>query len=178
MKPGDLVTLYLVPTMGSIIGILMFLAPMPDVLRVRKDGRMGELNPVPYPAILANCIGWVVYSYMVRDWFIFVPNEVGMLIGLFYILSTYGACTTSMQNKIDFLVLVTFTVLPLLGAVLAIAPIGLDLKGRAQVWGVMVNIVRRPGEGDPGGPAGRTLTPVPRRYSCCTTRRPCPPCTK
>ena len=41
MKPGDLVTLYLVPTMGSIIGILMFLAPMPDVLRVRKDGRMG-----------------------------------------------------------------------------------------------------------------------------------------
>ena len=117
---------------------------------------MGELNPVPYPAILANCLGWVVYSYMVRDWFIFVPNEVGMLIGLFYILSTYGACTTSMQNKIDFLVLVTFTVLPLVGAVLAIAPIGLDLKGRARVWGVMVNIVRRPGEGDPGGrPAGR-----------------------
>ena len=40
-----------------------------------------------FPVIVANCGGWVGYSMVELDPFVFVPNALGLLLGLFYTLS-------------------------------------------------------------------------------------------
>lgn len=49
-----------------------------------------DLNPLPFPTLTANCVGWVAYSYVARDALVLWPNMCGVLLGLFYFLSCYG----------------------------------------------------------------------------------------
>lgn len=37
---------------------------MRAVLRARSERVLGDLNPLPFPTLVANCIGWVAYSYV------------------------------------------------------------------------------------------------------------------
>lgn len=49
-----------------------------------------DLNPLPFPTLLANCCGWVSYGYVTDDVLVLWPNMAGTLLGLFYLLSAYG----------------------------------------------------------------------------------------
>ena len=31
-------------------------------MQVRKQKHLGELNPLPLVAIIANCVGWMIYG--------------------------------------------------------------------------------------------------------------------
>ncbi len=53
---------------------------------------------MPFPAILANCVGWIAYAYVVRDWYVWVPNEIGFLLGSFYTLSCFGLLDTKVRT--------------------------------------------------------------------------------
>ena len=54
--------LYAAPAVGTVCAQLMFASPMPAVLRARKENNLRDLNVVPFPLIVANCVGWIVYS--------------------------------------------------------------------------------------------------------------------
>ena len=43
----------------------MFLAPMPSVLAARRAGSLGELNPLPFPSLIGNCVAWIAYGIVV-----------------------------------------------------------------------------------------------------------------
>ena len=43
------------PVLGILSATLLFSAPMRAVLRARRSGRIGSLNPLPYPAITGTC---------------------------------------------------------------------------------------------------------------------------
>ena len=43
------------PVLGILSATLLFSAPMSAVLRARRSGRIGSLNPLPYPAITGTC---------------------------------------------------------------------------------------------------------------------------
>lgn len=47
-----------------------------------------ELNPLPYPVIFCNCICWLVYAMLTNDWFLYFGNLPGMLLGIFFVMST------------------------------------------------------------------------------------------
>lgn len=38
--------------------------------------------------IVLNCVGWIIYGSMLQDYFIFVCNIVGLILGLFYLLTS------------------------------------------------------------------------------------------
>lgn len=38
-----------------------------------------DLNPLPFPAIAANCAGWIAYSYVTSDVLVLWPNAAGFL---------------------------------------------------------------------------------------------------
>jgi hypothetical protein len=48
-----------------------------------------ELNPIPFPLIFANCCGWVAYSLLIQDAYLFVPNAVGLMLGLYMTASCF-----------------------------------------------------------------------------------------
>ena len=49
-----------------------------------------DLNPIPFPVVVANCMAWVAYGIVNRDPYVFLANDPGLLLGLFYTLSAYG----------------------------------------------------------------------------------------
>ena len=49
-----------------------------------------DLNPVPFPIVIANCVAWVAYAVVNKDPYVFLANDPGILLGLFYTLSAYG----------------------------------------------------------------------------------------
>ena len=38
---------------------------------VRCAGRLGDLNPTPWAVMLGNCCGWVTYSILINNLFVF-----------------------------------------------------------------------------------------------------------
>jgi solute carrier family 50 protein (sugar transporter) len=62
----------------------MFLAPLDDVRKAAHTGDLGDLNPLPWPVMLGNCLGWVVYGLLLRNWFIFFGNALGFLLSIYF----------------------------------------------------------------------------------------------
>lgn len=75
------------PVLGTIIGISMWLSPLKAVLRARHDRLMGSLNPYPFVLTVLNCFAWMVYAVQIKDYYIFVTNFPGFVLGLFYSIS-------------------------------------------------------------------------------------------
>ncbi|GFH05828.1 bidirectional sugar transporter SWEET [Haematococcus lacustris] len=53
---------HLAPGLGCIIAFLMFVSPLRAVQNVRKLQSLGDLNPLPLVAIIANCMVWLIYG--------------------------------------------------------------------------------------------------------------------
>jgi solute carrier family 50 protein (sugar transporter) len=53
----DLFLHHIVPGIGCLVALAMFASPLKAVLLVRKRTHLGELNPLPFVAIIANCAG-------------------------------------------------------------------------------------------------------------------------
>jgi len=51
------------------IVFLRWLAPISSANKaVATNFTLGELNPLPWAMMLGNCVGWVAYSFIVKDY--------------------------------------------------------------------------------------------------------------
>jgi solute carrier family 50 protein (sugar transporter) len=73
---------YFCPAMGTIIATIMFSAPYRDLKKAIDRGHMGDLNPTPWAFMLGNCFGWVVYSILLQNLWIFVANCPGFILSV------------------------------------------------------------------------------------------------
>ena len=74
---------YICPAAGMIMGNVMFAAPLRDAYRASAGaGDLGELNPKPWAFMLGNCFGWVTYSILIRNFFVFFANVFGFLFAV------------------------------------------------------------------------------------------------
>lgn len=73
---------YVCPTLGVVIGSYMFYAPVRDVQNAVARGSLGDLNPLPWAFMLGNCAAWVLYSILIRNFFVFVGNLPGLLLSV------------------------------------------------------------------------------------------------
>jgi Sugar efflux transporter for intercellular exchange len=90
-----------------------------------EDGRamqhrsfcMQKLNALPFVFIVANCISWLAYSFTTDNWYLFVPNVTGLMIGMLLFLLTFGIGVPDKweRDKITGCVMVLATVLPIVG---------------------------------------------------------------
>jgi solute carrier family 50 (sugar transporter) len=71
---------YICPGAGVIIATIMFAAPLLDVKRATLSATLGDLNPTPWVFMLGNCIGWIAYGILNRNWFVFWGNVPGFFI--------------------------------------------------------------------------------------------------
>lgn len=65
----------------------MFSAPIKDVREAVKRGTLGSLNPTPWAVMTGNCTGWVAYSYIIQNQFMFWANAPGLIISVWLNLS-------------------------------------------------------------------------------------------
>ncbi|KAG7345869.1 sugar efflux transporter [Nitzschia inconspicua] len=78
---------YICPGIGVVLATLMFLAPYKDVQKAIKAGSLGELNALPWVFMLGNCTGWILYSFLRQDYFLFAGNITGLIVSVWYNLS-------------------------------------------------------------------------------------------
>lgn len=82
------ISLYFAPALGTLLVNIMWLTPVYELLKARKNRDLGDLNPLTFPVVLLNCIGWTIYSILKQDYFIFFSNGTGIVIGIFTCMST------------------------------------------------------------------------------------------
>ena len=73
---------YVAPTIGCILSTLTFSAPIKSLLAAIKAGSLGSLNPTPWAFMTGNTIGWLAYSFITLDLFVFFANAPGLLISI------------------------------------------------------------------------------------------------
>jgi len=71
---------YVCPSLGAIIANVMWLAPFEAVKKAILRGSLGALNPTPWAFMTGNCTGWLTYSFLKQDLFLFFGNVFGLVI--------------------------------------------------------------------------------------------------
>lgn len=83
MSAGDIVLEYVSPGAGTIAAFFMFAAPVRDVRKCTLQGEgLGDLNPTPWAFMLGNCTGWIAYSFLIQNLFVFFANLSGFLLAV------------------------------------------------------------------------------------------------
>ena len=59
---------------------------------------MQDLNPLPFAATILNCSGWVVYTVLVRNWFVFCTDAPGLLCSIWMTFSLYPHATLRVSS--------------------------------------------------------------------------------
>eukprot|EP00890_Picochlorum_soloecismus_P003403 jgi/Picsp_1/4063/NSC_01574-R1_protein len=141
----DIFLKWVFPLLGGVVGTMMFSAPFKAILRARKERVLGSLNPLPYPAQTANAAGWLAYSYVIvptnlsGSALLFWVNELGLLLGLFFTMSTYSLANQKIKDRILAILLFFFLVIPLIGAIGVMTKMSSnDLK---LMWGFTANAI-------------------------------------
>ena len=57
-------------------------APFKDVREASMRGTLGHLNPTPWAVMTGNCIGWLTYSYLINNLFLFFANAPGLILSV------------------------------------------------------------------------------------------------
>ena len=62
-----------------------------------------DLNPLPFAATILNCSGWVVYTVLVRNWFVFCTDAPGLLCSIWMTFSLYphASLRVTTQKALD-----------------------------------------------------------------------------
>ncbi|GAX82506.1 hypothetical protein CEUSTIGMA_g9933.t1 [Chlamydomonas eustigma] len=125
---------YVAPSVGTIVGAIMLLSPIKAVWEIRKTKQLGEINPLPYPMTVVNCVSWVIYGAVAADPFIAPANILGIVAGLFFTMTALPHCTQKLQDIIQGIMVFSGC---LFGILSMIGVFALDSKGIKQMWGAM-----------------------------------------
>ena len=82
MSAKTVILEYICPALGVIAANVMFSAPYYDLRKAVAKGNLGDLNPTPWAFMTGNCIGWVAYSILLQNLWIFFANCPGFLLSI------------------------------------------------------------------------------------------------
>ncbi|KAL7441431.1 hypothetical protein ACHAXH_006333 [Discostella pseudostelligera] len=78
----DIILQYVCPLLGCVVANVMFAAPLQDVRQAVRRGTLGSLNPTPWAVMTGNCTGWITYSYLIQNQFVFWANAPGFILSI------------------------------------------------------------------------------------------------
>jgi hypothetical protein len=70
--------------------VCLCLASLLTTVTTRTTELLQSLNPLPLVAMWANCVAWLVYSFLTVDIYVLASNIPGLLLGSFMTISCYG----------------------------------------------------------------------------------------
>lgn len=62
----------------------MFTAPFRAILKASRKGSLGNLNPTPWAFTLGNCCGWMIYSFITYNLWLFFGNAPGFCLSIWF----------------------------------------------------------------------------------------------
>ncbi|KAJ1636571.1 sugar efflux transporter for intercellular exchange-domain-containing protein [Pavlovales sp. CCMP2436] len=133
---------HVAPGVGSVLAQFLFLSPLKEVLDARERGSIGALNPWPFLFMCLNCMGWLVYAAEIRDWYVFLANLPGLLIGLWYVMQ----CLPLMKDraaraKLEWALVISFGVWVTAGELRVLLLSEVAWAGDIFAWGTVAGLV-------------------------------------
>ena len=93
MSAKTIVLEYICPAMGTLFANLMWMAPVSSVREaVSIRHSLGVLNPIPWAMMLGNCVGWVAYSFIVKDFWPLIANAPGVVVAVWLNMQAAKLC--------------------------------------------------------------------------------------
>ncbi|KAJ3195349.1 hypothetical protein HK101_000461 [Irineochytrium annulatum] len=129
---------YIIPALGDVTGLLLFLAPIPAVRLALAQGKLGSLNPIPFALITVNCLGWIVYGLYIKNYFVFVTNWIGWALGTWFCLSLRPLMPAAQVRIVEVILLGVSMAVYLLSA---ISFISLGEESAKLTLGFMTNVI-------------------------------------
>lgn len=129
----DIFMKHVCPAVGGVIALLMFGSPLKAVFEVNRTKELGEMNPLPYVAMVANCVAWLLYGTLTHDFYVYASNIFGLLLGFFYIFTTYKFAAEKAQDRMRNIFLGFVSFFLIIGIVSLAANMG--YAGTKQLWG-------------------------------------------
>jgi solute carrier family 50 protein (sugar transporter) len=142
---GEVFLNVVAPVIGLTLANVMFFSGVPAMLRCKREGSLGDMNPGPFPVVLANCVGWMGYSLLIHDYFLFFGNAPASMVGMYFTLVGYGLSAPASETRRTMERLV----MGLMGATLAVVfylgmvavDTGATAGDKRSVMGVFCNFV-------------------------------------
>ncbi|KAI8916108.1 sugar efflux transporter for intercellular exchange-domain-containing protein [Gorgonomyces haynaldii] len=96
---------HVVPFLGAITATMISYAPYAAVQKVSYERSLGDTNTFPLVMMVPNGLTWMLYGLLLKDYYLFVPNLIGYLFGVYYTLVAYRFCTNKQQDEITKIVM-------------------------------------------------------------------------
>ncbi|CAK0786505.1 hypothetical protein CVIRNUC_009718 [Coccomyxa viridis] len=103
---------------------------------------MQDLNPLPFAATILNCSGWVVYTVLVRNWFVFCTDAPGLLCSIWMTFSLYPHASLRVQNQLNAFIVLAAFLWCVLAAVTMILQEHSTQAAVIQLWGWTVSVTQ------------------------------------
>lgn len=84
---GDWVNTVLMPVLGTVTAILIWVVSIDEIRQARINKDIGELDPIPFVIGWSSCIAWTMYAMCINDLYVFWANLPGVILMTFYVLS-------------------------------------------------------------------------------------------
>ena len=117
----------------------MFFSGLPEVINLKAAGSLGAFNILPMPVMFANCLGWLIYSFLKKDVFIMASNAPGLLLATWYVLTVTRIADPTKVAAVEstHMVLTAVHIATAVGCIF----LGLDRAQMTTVYGVLCNII-------------------------------------
>lgn len=93
MAGGSYVLETVFPSIGVVTSTMLYLAPLPAVVRVRDQRQLGGLNTLPIGLMLLATVSWVAYGLAVPNGYIVASNVPGLVASVWYVTTVLPAMT-------------------------------------------------------------------------------------
>ena len=70
------------PLLGLLICIAMAFAPIPAVMQARQEKNLGDINPIPFAALVNSNALWTIYGIIHDDYWLFFSSCIPLLMSL------------------------------------------------------------------------------------------------
>jgi len=143
------------PVLGATMANVMFASGFPEVLAKRREGKLGDYNPLPTPIVFGNCLGWLSYALLSKDPYVTAANVPGLLLGFWYVLTCLPLASKPVAKQME----VTFLVLAAIHAATAVACAFFvpTRAGMASLYGIVSNLILLAYYGAPLSSIGKVL---------------------
>ena len=78
--------------LGTLVSIALYFATLPAVNKQRQLVHMGlgPLNPYQIVYSVSSCLIWLVYGFMIDNWYVMIERTFGLTLYVYYALSCLG----------------------------------------------------------------------------------------
>jgi solute carrier family 50 protein (sugar transporter) len=139
---SEIFTLTIAPILGFCLANFMFFSSLPELRRYRANGEWGGLNAHPYPIVVANCVGWMMYGSVIRDYWVYVSNLPGVLVSVYAVMTAISlARNEEKRRELEKMVLLSCALTSAIGFVLGVVMHDEGEAKRRFASGIFCNVV-------------------------------------